>query len=118
MAGGTSKRPGRPSLAERSASMLGHSTVNVAPTHPPGPPKNYGETATYHQPKPDTPRHVWVTTDLGRNPGLLVELRKPEQLPWEALVAHFRQIDGRWTLVREWLPAGAVEPAETVGGHA
>lgn len=90
--------------------MYGHSTVNVAPTHPPGPPVRYGETAAYHQPRDDTHRHVVVTTDAGSHPGLLVELRKPAQLPWEALVVHFRHLDGRWQLVREWILASAVNP--------
>ena len=67
-----------------------------------------GETATY---PPTEPQHVWVTTDSGRNPGLLVEWRKPARLPWEGRVIHSRLLEGRWVQVDEWLPAGAIEKA-------
>lgn len=65
------------------------------------------EQATY---PPSEPRHVLVLTDAGRQPGLLVEWRKPLELPWEGRVIHTRLVDGRWVQVDEWLPGGAIEP--------
>lgn len=102
---------GRSGDADRLAAVRngrGHTTVNRPPTAPPGPGSNYGETAIYRDREPC---HVWVTTEAGRNPGLLAQWRKPQQLPWEGLVAHPRLQGGTWVLVREWFPAGAIEQA-------
>lgn len=86
----------------------GHTTVNRPPHHQPGPGANYGETSTYRQVEPC---HAWVTTDAGRHPALLLEWRKPDQLPWEGRVAHTRLLDGRWVQADEWVPAGSIEKA-------
>lgn len=108
MAGGTTNRPGRTPLGQRTRVELGHTTVPRSTTHVPGPGPDYGETATYRTP-PDGPCHVWVDGPDGRQPGLLLEWRKPAQLPWEGLVRHPALVGGRWLLVSRWWPAGAVE---------
>lgn len=85
-----------------------HTTVNREPHHDAGPGRDYGETATY---RPVEPCHVWVTTDAGRHPGLLLEWRKPDRLPWEGHVVHARQHEGRWVQADEWVLAGSIEKA-------
>jgi hypothetical protein len=70
--------------------------------------RDYGETATHHQ---NEPCHVFIATEAGRYPGLLLEWRKPHQLPWEGHVVHARIRDGRWVKVDEWVLAGSVEKA-------
>jgi hypothetical protein len=87
-------------------SVRGHGTVNRPPHHEPGPGRDYGETSRYRSIEPC---HVWVTTDAGTHPGLLIEWRKPAQLPWEGHVVHARLVDGRWVQTDEWVPAGSIE---------
>lgn len=88
-----------------------HGTVNRPPHHRAGPGRNYGETATYRDyGAPDGARHVWVTTEAGRHPGLLLGWRKPDQLPWEGHVWHGRLHQGQWVLVDEWVLASSIEP--------
>ncbi len=117
MAGGRGKPGGIP-LHQRSRPdparpiVQLHSTVNRPTHHRPGPGRNYGETATYRDlGAPDGARHVFVTTEAGRNPGLLTGWRKPEQLPWEGHVIHPRLHEGRWVLVDEWVLASSIDPA-------
>lgn len=110
MTGGASLGRGTHRLADPGAL---HCTVNVPPHVRPGPGPHYGETAAHTDPR-GGPQHVWVRTEDGRHPGLLIELRKPEQLPWEARVVHQRHRGGTWVTVQEWLPAGCLErPAPT-----
>jgi hypothetical protein len=79
--------------------------IGAAATHVPA----QGQTATY---RPVEPCHVWVTTEAGRHPGLLLEWRKPHQLPWEGHVIHARPgAGGRWVQVDEWVLAGSIEKA-------
>lgn len=101
-------RDGR-SLAERGGMLL-HQTVNVPPHVQPGPGPNYGETARHVDPK-SGPCHVWVHAGEGRQPGLLVEWRKPDQLPWEGRVVRQRREGSRLVTVQEWLPATCIEVA-------
>jgi hypothetical protein len=65
------------------------------------------ETAQYRSLEPT---HVWVTTEAGRNPGLLVEWRKPDELPWEGRVVHLRARGGSWVQTQEWVPGDSLEP--------
>lgn len=110
MAGGD-RQGNHGTMADRVArtEARGHGTVNRPPPRTgTGPdPRSYGETATYRDPA-HPGQHVWVATEHGTNPGLLIEWRKPDQLPWEGRVVHMRQVDARWAKVEEWLPAGAI----------
>lgn len=123
MAGGTSKRPGGVPLGERTRVPLHGSVVGLRRPPGPDPMAPIGETpaaaraarptpteaATYRQPSDDH-RHVWVTTDGVRGPGLIVEWRQVDGEPWEGLVVHLRHLRDRWVTVREWLPAHEIEP--------
>ena len=108
----TNKRGEHGTMADRIAATQanrGHSTVNRPPSNEAsGPGTDYGETADYRQ---GDPQHVWVTGEYGRGPGLLLEWRKPAQLPWEGHVVHYSHVGGRSVLVDQWLPAGAITPA-------
>jgi len=57
-------------------------------------------------------RHVWVRTDHGRLPGLLIGWRKLGER-WQGRVLHPRQEASGWSVVEVWLPAEDLEPAGT-----
>lgn len=112
-------RPDRPDRVDLAAPVGGgeagtsaaagtHTTVNREPHHDAGPGRDYGETAAY---RVSEPRHVWVTTEAGRHPGLLLEWRKPDRLPWEGHVVHARLREGSWVQVDEWVLASSIEQA-------
>ena len=86
----------------------GHSTVNT-PRPPVMTVVERREAARYGNTKA---QHVMVMTEAGWNPDLLIEWRKPYELPWEGRVVHLRLIEGKWTKATQWLPAGAIKQTE------
>lgn len=110
MAGGMSgKRGSYSTVADRVADTRGHTTPNGQ--RPPGlTVTERREQATY---RTTEPCHVTILTETGCVPGLLVEWRKPLELPWEGHVWLMRLVEGRWATVDQWLPAGAIEKASS-----
>lgn len=57
-------------------------------------------------------KHVWVTTEGGREPGLLHRWRRVAS-GWQGYVTHpVLDVEG-WVLVDEWLPAEQLAPARS-----
>lgn len=67
----------------------------------------------------ESPRHVWVTTQIDGEPpapGVLVEWRRVPGGPWEGLVAVARCRRGRltqfaWEVRTEWVEASRIKQA-------
>lgn len=82
--------------------LASHGTLAQQPCSQPGPGPLYGRECDYRE-LPSGPRHVMVTADENEpRPGLLVGWRRHPRLPWEGLVWHSRDGDGRWALVNAW----------------
>lgn len=66
-------------------------------------------------PVPDLPpppdiKHVWVTNEHGRHPGLLLRWQKVAS-GWQGYVTHPVPDGDGWALVDEWLPAEQLQQA-------